>query len=170
MFAGVLLAVACDPPAESPEAPTPPGKKDPAAVEVLKEVGRSLDEMGERIANTGETAKKPDKPAEAGKDPATGEAEAATEPGTGPDKPATPVAIPVAEPAEGKPGYIVSPFSGKLVDVRGIAAGTLVQDPDFPAEEKKYFRVPEGADEVAEDPSTPAVEEGAESAGVRPRA
>jgi|GEM_PF-2714833 len=52
---------------------------------------------------------------------------------------------PLAEPAAEMPGFVVSPFNGKLVDVRGIPAGTLVADPTYPASEKKYFRVPEMA-------------------------
>jgi len=50
---------------------------------------------------------------------------------------------PVAEPVADQPGFVKSPFSGKIIDVRGIPAGTLVADPMFPAEEKKHFRVPE---------------------------
>lgn len=50
---------------------------------------------------------------------------------------------PVAEPVAEQPGFVKSPYSGKIIDVRGIPAGRLVADPMFPAEEKKYFRVPE---------------------------
>lgn len=50
---------------------------------------------------------------------------------------------PVAEPVPDKPGFVKSPFSGQIIDVRGIPAGNLVADPMFPAEEKKHFRVPE---------------------------
>ena len=50
---------------------------------------------------------------------------------------------PVAEPVADQPGFVKSPFSGKIIDVRGIPAGTLVADPMFPSEEKKHFRVPE---------------------------
>lgn len=49
----------------------------------------------------------------------------------------------VAEPVDGKPGYVKSPFSGKIIDVKGIPAGRMVADPMYPASEKKYFRVPE---------------------------
>ncbi len=132
MIAGLVLVAGCDRPVQVPETPE---KKDAPAVEVLKEVGRSLDEMGDRIVNPVEPAKpKADVPVEKD-DPA--KAEDAVE-----APPVTPSVVPVAEPAEGKPGYIVSPYSGKIVDVRGIPAGTLVQDPDFPSAEKKYFRVP----------------------------
>lgn len=53
----------------------------------------------------------------------------------------------VAEPVDGKPGYVKSPFSGKIIDVKGIPAGALVADPTFPAAEKKHFRVPEVPEE-----------------------
>ncbi len=47
-----------------------------------------------------------------------------------------------AAPVPGKPGFVFSPFNQKIVDVRDIPSGTLVQDPTYPASEKKYFRVP----------------------------
>ncbi len=50
---------------------------------------------------------------------------------------------PVAEPAPGQPGKVISPFNGQLIDVSGIAPGTLVADPTYPPEAKKHFRVPE---------------------------
>ena len=50
--------------------------------------------------------------------------------------------LPVANLAPGRDGMVISPYSNKLVDVRGIRGGTLVADPTFPASEKKYFRVP----------------------------
>jgi hypothetical protein len=57
-------------------------------------------------------------------------------------------AVPEEEPVqtavqvEGSPGFVTSPFNGKIVDVRDIPPGTLVADPTFPSEEKKYFRTP----------------------------
>ena len=47
-----------------------------------------------------------------------------------------------ANPVPGKDGFVFSPYNNKLVDVRDIPSGTLVQDPTYPASEKKYFRVP----------------------------
>ncbi|MBC7979137.1 MAG: hypothetical protein H7Y36_01070 [Armatimonadetes bacterium] len=47
-----------------------------------------------------------------------------------------------ANPVPGKEGFVFSPYNNKLVDVRDIPSGTLVQDPTYPAAEKKYFRVP----------------------------
>jgi hypothetical protein len=58
-----------------------------------------------------------------------------------PEKP-TAVTIPVARPIPGKEGVVFSPFNNKPIDVKGYASGTLVADPTFPLEEKKYFRVP----------------------------
>jgi hypothetical protein len=56
--------------------------------------------------------------------------------------------IPVAEAVQGKPGFVLSPFNSKVVDVRDIPPGTLVADPTYPMEEKKFFRVPEPAPET----------------------
>lgn len=47
-----------------------------------------------------------------------------------------------ARPVPGKPGFVFSPYNEKVIDVRDIPSGTLVQDPTYPASEKKYFRVP----------------------------
>lgn len=77
------------------------------------------------------------------------------EPKPGPTEPAPPTmedplpapkpqreAIPTASPVPGRPGFVFSPFNNKLINVEGIASGTLVADPQFPAAEKKFFRVP----------------------------
>ena len=50
--------------------------------------------------------------------------------------------MPVAMVLEGRSGFVLSPFNGKLIDVRDIPPGTLVMDPTFPPDERKYFRVP----------------------------
>lgn len=47
-----------------------------------------------------------------------------------------------ASKVPGKDGFVLSPYNNKLVDVRGFPSGQLVQDPTYPASEKKYFRVP----------------------------
>lgn len=49
---------------------------------------------------------------------------------------------PFANKVPGKDGFVFSPYNNKVVDVRDIPSGTLVQDPTYPASEKKYFRVP----------------------------
>lgn len=48
----------------------------------------------------------------------------------------------VANKVPGKEGFVFSPYNNKVVDVRDIPSGTLVQDPTYPPAEKKYFRVP----------------------------
>lgn len=47
-----------------------------------------------------------------------------------------------ATKAPGKDGFVISPYNGKLVDVRDIPTGTLVQDPTYTGDGKGYFRVP----------------------------
>jgi hypothetical protein len=47
-----------------------------------------------------------------------------------------------ANKVPGKEGFVFSPYNNKVVDVRDIPSGTLVQDPTYPPAEKKYFRVP----------------------------
>lgn len=54
---------------------------------------------------------------------------------------------PTAESAKGEPGKVVSPFSGKLVDVTGKKPGERVQDPAFPEDGSKIFVVPEDLEE-----------------------
>ena len=49
---------------------------------------------------------------------------------------------PFAKKIPGKAGYVFSPYNSQPIDVRDIPTGTLVQDPTYPASEKKYFRVP----------------------------
>jgi hypothetical protein len=61
------------------------------------------------------------------------------------EKPATTVKKPeysYASKVPGKEGFVFSPYNNKVVDVRDIPSGTLVQDPTYPAADKKYFRVP----------------------------
>ena len=73
------------------------------------------------------------------------------------------VEIPVAKPVPDKPGFVVSPFNGKWIDVTGLPAGEIVADPEFPAEDKKYFKVPEFPPVPPVDPAP------AESPGEEPR-
>lgn len=97
------------------------------------------------------TAAKP--PAPASEEPASSPASAsaaeekkeapANKPTKASERPAVPEKkIPVAEPVADKPGFVKSPFSGQIIDVRDIPAGTMVADPMYPAAEKKHFRIP----------------------------
>jgi hypothetical protein len=78
--------------------------------------------------------------------PNTGTAEAnaeTTKPAPQPPAVVTPPKNhPVAAAVPGKAGFVFSPFNNKVVDVRGIASGTLVADPQYPPADKKHFRVP----------------------------
>lgn len=47
-----------------------------------------------------------------------------------------------AQKVPGKEGFVLSPYNGKVVDVRDIPSGTLVQDPTYTGDGKGYFRVP----------------------------
>jgi outer membrane biosynthesis protein TonB len=49
---------------------------------------------------------------------------------------------PVANKVPGKEGFVFSPYNNKVVDVRDIPSGTLVQDPTYTGAGKGYFRVP----------------------------
>lgn len=73
------------------------------------------------------------------------EAEAGDEPSENAVKvrPEAPVAVAVP----GQPGFVFSPYNGRKIDVNGVPPGTLVADPWYPAEEKKYFVVPKPPDE-----------------------
>lgn len=103
-----------------------PGEEAPAQplADPIKEVTKPLQEVGKVLAGdgAGPAVEEPSK-----------------------EEPAVEAGIPVAKPVPDKPGFVVSPYSGKWVDVRGIPAGTLVADPHKPDEEgrKQVFRVPE---------------------------
>ena len=47
-----------------------------------------------------------------------------------------------AKKAPGRPGYVLSPYSGKLMLISGIPSGTVVPDQTCPPSEKRFFRVP----------------------------
>ena len=49
---------------------------------------------------------------------------------------------PVAKKAPGRDGYVLSPYTSKLMFVRGIPSGTVVPDQTSPASPQKFFVVP----------------------------
>jgi hypothetical protein len=59
-----------------------------------------------------------------------------------PPKPTPPTDWPFATPVPGKEGLVFSPYNQKIVDVRGMPSGSLVTDPTYSPDEKKFFRVP----------------------------
>lgn len=48
---------------------------------------------------------------------------------------------PLAEAVPGKPGFVLSPYTGRAVDVTAIRSGGMAEDPSVPWA-KRYFRVP----------------------------
>lgn len=62
-----------------------------------------------------------------------------------PPKPAEPkprTDWPYATPVPGRAGLVFSPYNQLIVDVTDMPTGSLVSDPTFPPDQKKYFRVP----------------------------
>ncbi|QTN33158.1 hypothetical protein HZ994_12825 [Akkermansiaceae bacterium] len=49
---------------------------------------------------------------------------------------------PVAKAVPGKAGFVFSPYNNRIVDVRGLSSGTMVQDPSMEPGESRTFRVP----------------------------
>ncbi|MFC7335741.1 hypothetical protein ACFQY0_01020 [Haloferula chungangensis] len=135
LIASTLLFVACK--EEGRDANTPERKSESP----LKKV--------DEIISTVEGVKPPDKTKTVKPPPATGEEEVEAP------------KIPVAEPVPDKPGFVISPYNGKWIDVTGVKPGTLMADPHF-TEEKKFFRVPQIPE--AEQPETAPEEEGSEVA------
>lgn len=56
--------------------------------------------------------------------------------------------IPVARAVPGKPGFVISPYNNKVIDVTGMPAGALVADPTYPSSEKKHLRIPPASPEA----------------------
>jgi hypothetical protein len=53
-----------------------------------------------------------------------------------------PIRYPTAVPIPGRPGMVFSPYDNRVIDCVGLAKGTLVYDPRYPADKKKCFVVP----------------------------
>lgn len=136
-----LLLASCYPVNENPE--QKPAAKQPektaaaADAEKLKEqeAARKKDKEKEDLAQE----KTPEK------------TDSSTEPTTS-EKPKSSTeskgkSYPVAIRAPGRENCVLSPYNNKLVSTlddnnKPLPTGTLVQDPSYPASEKKFFRVP----------------------------
>jgi hypothetical protein len=57
-------------------------------------------------------------------------------------KPPKPAEYPTAKALPDREGFVLSPYTNKIIDVRGLPSGTLVADPEFSTQDKKFFRVP----------------------------
>lgn len=67
-------------------------------------------------------------------------------PPNGPTPPLVKSDYPTAQRVVGRPKLIISPYTGKYMDVEGLAPGSLAMDPTFPKEAKKYFVIPPEAE------------------------
>lgn len=129
-LAGCFAFVSCYPIPDKPRNEGPPKKDETVTSEDQQKIQDQRDRMKEEKEQAEQTA---DIPKEK---PISGTT-------TPPDKPVSgPRDYAFANPVPGKEGFVFSPYNNKLVDVRDIPSGTLVQDPTYPASEKKYFRVP----------------------------
>jgi hypothetical protein len=129
-LAGCLALASCYPLPDKPRPQGPPKKEETVTSEDQQKIQDQRDRMKEKEEQEEqETANLP-------KEKPTGENPV-------PDKPVEKRGdYAFANPVPGKEGFVFSPYNNKLVDVRDIPSGTLVQDPTYPASEKKYFRVP----------------------------
>lgn len=129
-LAGCFAFVSCYPIPDKPRTEGSPKKDETVTSEDQQKIQDQRDRMKEEKEQAEQTA---DIPKEK---PISGTT-------TPPDKPVSgPRDYAFANPVPGKEGFVFSPYNNKLVDVRDIPSGTLVQDPTYPASEKKYFRVP----------------------------
>ena len=46
--------------------------------------------------------------------------------------------LPRAVSVPGKPGFVLNPYTQKMVDVRGLKPGTLVRDPRDPVQDRPF--------------------------------
>ncbi|MDE0836715.1 MAG: hypothetical protein OSA84_10230 [Akkermansiaceae bacterium] len=123
---GCFAFVSCYPVHEGPRKPSKPKGDETVTSEDQQKLQEQRDRMTERDEQDSEEMKKPDA------DTTTSKPKEDTKKGD----------YAFATPVPGKEGFVFSPYNNKLVDVRDIPSGTLVQDPTYPAAEKKYFRVP----------------------------
>ncbi len=144
------LAASCTPYSEPPANQPQPQQQQPAARQgqaaaqgtVSAEEQQKLQEQRKQAAAEAERKQREAEQTAAGgggaTTPAAGGGDAAATGGEAKPKPT----YDFARPVPGKPGFVFSPFNEGVIDVRDIPSGTLVQDPTYPASEKKYFRVP----------------------------
>lgn len=134
---GSMLCVACYPVREDPPARPRPisGAQLPATSET--EAANSLEQAQALPTPTTMISPPPQNVASsnAPKPTVRTSALAKTQTPSGP-------AIVTANKAPGREGYVLSPYTGKLMLVSGIPSGTVVPDQTCPPAEKKFFRVP----------------------------
>ena len=119
----VALVGACAPYPPYPGPPRPPGPPIPAEGEqaLTDEEQRQLEENRDRLERE--------------------RLERERLAGNGAVIPATKPKYPTASAVPGKPGFVFNPYTHNIVDVKGIASGKLVRDPED-SDPSHKFRVP----------------------------
>lgn len=56
-----------------------------------------------------------------------------------PDPKPHPLTPLVAKTLEGRPGFVLNPYTGTIVDVRGLSSGLLVRDPEDPDKTHTFY-------------------------------
>lgn len=133
---GCVLMASCYPYNENSQKPvkkTPPGQTVTSPEQQKIKDERAQMKKQEELAKKDEIKPTPD----SSTSPATGETNTTPKPAAQEKRD-----YGVANKVPGKEGFVFSPYNNKVVDVRDIPSGTLVQDPTYPAADKKYFRVP----------------------------
>jgi hypothetical protein len=135
-----VFSAACYPVAEPPRGRPRPiaGSNPPAAPQTAPEIRpeRPIPAMPQAGTPAGAVVAAPASP----QPPAVKPSPTVRPPSPSPaPKPQGPV---TAEKAQGRKGYVLSPYTGKLILVEGIPSGVVVPDQTCPPGEKKFFRVP----------------------------
>jgi hypothetical protein len=134
---GCVLLASCYPynehPQQKPGGKPPEKTLTPAEQQKVKEQ-RDLAKKADELKKQDEMRNTTETPTGGGGTPSPG-TEAPKPPVEKPD-------YPFANKVPGKEGFVFSPFNNKVIDVRDMPSGTLVQDPTYPAAEMKRFRVP----------------------------
>lgn len=134
---GSLLFAACYPVQENPTArPRPVNQIPPSAISPTE--AANPDAQNQQVPTPTETI--PQSPKTAAESTAPKPTARTNAPQKTPESSST--TLVTANKAPGREGYVLSPYTGKLMLVSGIPSGTVVPDQTCPPSEKKFFRVP----------------------------
>lgn len=122
---------------EAPVAPQPTAVEGPP-VEAQANGKRSLWDV---MTGKNKTQKQEVAVAESNPEVAPGENAEAPRPEAAPAAASSPD-YPTAERVKFMNGWVYSPYDSRKINVRGMSSGSLVADPRYALDQKKYFRVP----------------------------
>lgn len=133
---GCILLASCYPYDESRDRRPPPNKQDKTITSrEQQDIQKQRDELKKKEEEAKKEAQKQEETKPTQPDNTTDRT-----PEPEPQKPEK-KDYPFANKVPGKEGFVFSPYNNKVVDVRDIPSGTLVQDPTYTGG-KGYFRVP----------------------------